>query len=70
MLVIEINDSPAPTRASRSLHGLIESEMAVVVGWEQAELSLLVMILWRHLLAMYKHMDTVMCKSTPKEIDY
>lgn len=43
---------------------------AGVVGWEQAELSLLVMILWRHLLAIYKHMDMVMCKSTPKEIDY
>lgn len=40
---------------------------AVVVGWEQAELSLLVMILWRHLLAIYKHMDTVMCKYTQRK---
>ena len=69
MLVIEINDSPAPARASGSLHGPTVWD-AVVVGWEQAELSLLVMILWRHLLAIYKHTDTVLCKSTPEESDY
>lgn len=36
---------------------------------EEAELSLLVMILWHHLLATCRHIDTVY-KCTHKEIDY